>query len=215
MIAKYLSVIAKNWLFYFMLAMIIITCTHSRGLGAGIAWNVANGLGYAAFTTLLLTCFSRPVRLNNLSHRSLGYVTLLFTSLHISILLISDPVTIEYLKPNAPLYMWLGSFSAIFMVFIIISSLTHFKNIFYNSTGNFKKAHRIMSWLIVIGCLCHIIVSGFYISQQWQIMTLIIVAIFSLWPVNIKRLSPINIYYLAPLLMAFMIIFIGLWGWSS
>jgi hypothetical protein len=195
--------------------MMIITSSHARGLGAGTAWNVANGLGYAAFTTLLLTCFSRPVRLNILSHSLLGYIALLFTSLHISILLISDPFTIEYLKPTAPLYMWLGSFSAIFMAFIIISSLPRFKNIFYKRADNFKKSHRIMSWLIVVGCLCHIIGSGFYISQQWQIITIIFVAIFSLWPVNIKRLSSINVYYLASLLMAFMTFFIGLWGWSS
>jgi len=215
MIAKYLSVIAKKWIFYFMLAMIIITCTNSRGLGAGIVWNIANGLGYAAFTSLLLTCFSRPVRLNILSHRSLGYIALLFTSLHVGILLISDPVTIEYLKPNAPLYMWIGSFSAIFMVSIIISSLTSFKSNFYDNTYNFKKVHRIMSWLIIVGCLFHIIGSGFYISQPWQIISIIFVSIFSLWSVNIKKLSPINVYYLAPLLIAFVSIFIGFWGWSS
>jgi hypothetical protein len=143
MIAKYLSVIAKKWIFYFMLAMLIITCTNSRGLGAGlgagIVWNIANGLGYAAFTSLLLTCFSRPVRLNILSHRSLGYIALLFTSLHVGILLISDPVTIEYLKPNAPLYMWIGSFSAIFMVSIIISSLTGLKVIFTTTPITSKK----------------------------------------------------------------------------
>lgn len=209
---KCLNVIAKNWLSCFMLLMLFITCINYWGLGAGMLWSVANGLGYAAFTCLLYTCFSKPAKLNIGNHRSLGYMTLLFTSLHVLVLLFTDPITIEYLMPNAPLYMWLGSFSCILMVCIIVSSLTRFKNIFYSKSTSFKKAHRIMSWLIVAGSLYHIVDSGFYIYQQWQIIAIVLVACLSLWTIPIERLAPINSYQVSWQLMVFMAFFIGFCG---
>jgi len=196
-----------------MLLMLIITCVNYWGLGAGILWDVAHGLGYAAFICLLYTCFSKPAKLNISSHRSLAYMALLFTSLHVLVLLITDPITIEYLMPNAPLYMWLGSFSTILMVCIIVSSLTRFKHVFYNNSTSFKKVHRIMSWLIIAGSLYHIVDSGFYIYQQWQIIAIVLVAILSLWSIPIKRLALINSYQVTIQLMTFMAIFIGFWSW--
>lgn len=212
---KCLNLIAEKWLSCFMLLVLIITCTNYWGLGAGVLWNTAHGLGYAAFICLLYTCFSKPAKLNIVSHRSLGYLTLLFASLHVLVLLITDPITIEYLKPSAPLYMWLGSFSAIFIVCIIVSSLTRFKNLFYNSSTTFKTTHKIMSWLIIAGSLVHIIDSGFYIYQYWQIFAIILVAIFSLWSIPIKRFSPINSFQVTLQLIVFMAFFIGFWGLSS
>lgn len=197
-----------------MLLVLIITCTNYWGLGAGVLWNTAHGLGYTAFICLLYTCFSKPAKLNIISHRSLGYMVLLFTSLHVVVLLITDPITIEYLKPTAPLYMWLGSFSAILIVCIIVSSLNRFKNVFYCSPTSFKKVHRITSWLIIAGSLFHIIDSGFYIYQRWQIIGIVLVAIISLSSIPIKRLAPINSYQVTIQLIAFMAIFIGFWSGS-
>lgn len=213
MFDKHLNVIAKKWTLYFILVVFIITCGNSWGFGAGIAWDSANAVGYAAFVSLLVTCFSRPVRLNMISHRNLGYITLLFTSLHVSILLITDPLTIEYLKPKAPLYMWLGTFSAIFMVCIIISSITRYKSSFYHNTTGFKKVHKVSSWLVMVGCLYHIIDSGLFVHQPWQILTLIFITLFSLWSVNIKKLPPINHYIWVLMLILFIITLIALWSW--
>ena len=212
---KCINLVAEKWLSCILLCVLIITCTNYWGLGAGVLWNTAHGLGYAAFICLLYSCFSKPAKLNIVSHRLLGYLTLLLTGLHVVVLLITDPITFEYLKPSAPIYMWLGSFSAIFMVCIIISSLTRFKSLFYNSSANFKKVHRIMSWLIIAGSLVHIIDSGFYIFQQWQIIAIILVAFFSLWSIPIKRLSPINSFQVTLQLIVFMAVFIGFWGLSS
>jgi len=197
-----------------MLFMLSITCINYWGLGAGMLWSVAHGLGYAAFICLLYTCFSKPAKLNIGSHRSLGYMALLFTSLHILVLLITDPITIEYLMPNAPLYMWLGSFSCILMVCIIVSSLTRFRNVFYSNSISFKKVHRVTSWLIIAGSLFHIVDSGFYIYQRWQIIAIALVAILSLFSIPVKRLAPINSYQVILQLTVFMAIFIGFLGWS-
>jgi len=197
-----------------MLLMLCITCINYWGLGAGILWSVAQSLGYAAFVCLLYTCFSKPAKLNISNHQSLGYMALLFTSLHVLVLLFTDPITIEYLMPNAPLYMWLGSFSCILMVYIIFSSLARFKNVFYNKSTSFKKVHRIMSCLIVTGSLYHIVDSGFYLYQQWQVIAIVLVATLSLWGISIERLTPINSYQVSWQLIVFMAVFIGFWGWS-
>lgn len=172
-------------------------------------------MGYVAFICLLFTCFSRPERLNISKHRMLSYLVLVFTIAHVGVLLIFDPTLIEYLKPNAPPYMWLGTFAAIFIAFVIISSSSQFKKSFFNSTTAFKRVHKIASWLIIIGCLFHIIDSGFYIFQLWQIIGLIFIALFSLYSLRVKRIAPVNLIYLTGSVVLFLALFLILWGWRA
>jgi len=92
-------------------------------------------------------------------------------------LLISEPKLIEHLKLTAPLYMLSGLIAAIFILLLIISSLTKFRSQLWSSYGVFKRVHKWGS-VVIAGLIgFHLVGSHFYLNNVWKGIFLLIIVL--------------------------------------
>jgi predicted CXXCH cytochrome family protein len=97
----------------------------------GVLWNIAMGTGYAALV-VAVTLYLFPLRGEGLPHRRLftlvqhkvlGWVALAFCLLHITILLIAQPLVWHYFWPSTPIYMAFGITALIALAVLVATGL--------------------------------------------------------------------------------------------
>jgi len=158
----------------------------------GVAWDLANLLGYLtiACCILLFVYAGRPRAFPPFSgrffaniHRDLGYAALFFAIAHVAILLISEPLLLEHLKPTAPLYMLAGLVASLILLFLVIGSIPRWRRRIWPNYHRFKFLH---AWLAVV-CIAlscwHILGSSFYLNTTVKLVlgSLAAVAVFSFY----------------------------------
>ncbi len=77
-------------------------------MGAGWFWDTGNAIGFAAFGGLLYLTITSVRRPDVRAHQVLGYGVLVVAVAHAFWFLLGDAAAVEFLKPGAPDYMWLG-----------------------------------------------------------------------------------------------------------
>ena len=159
-------------------SVLFVTFLATPGLGAGWAWDVGNGFGFVAFAGLLyLSKIGRSGR-NVRAHQLLGFLVLGVTVMHVYWLLVLDAAVIEYVKPGAPLHMWTGIAGFLMLVVLILISLPEFRLRLHKRYALFKSWHLGLALLTVMGAGHHIVVSGFYLREPYQVaLFLLLVAI--------------------------------------
>jgi len=50
----------------------------------------------------------------------------------------------------------------------------------------------MLAWLAIAACLYHIAVSGFYIAESWQIVSITLISFFALWPISGLKNRPFS-----------------------
>lgn len=159
-------------------SVLFVTFLATPGLGAGWAWDVGNGFGFVAFAGLLYLSKIGGSGRNVRAHQLLGFVVLGVTVTHVYWFLLLDAAVIEYVKPGAPLYMWTGIAGFLMLVVLIFISLPEYRLRLHKRYALFKFWHLGLALLTIIGAGHHIVVSGFYLGEPYQVVLfLLLVAI--------------------------------------
>ena len=158
------AIFALVWLIAFLAA---------PKLGAGWGWDSANALGLAAFVGMLYLSLPGQPRRDVHLHERLGYAVLTLLLAHALWFILFDAAAVEYIKPDAPAYMWTGIASLLIVVALIVLARMPRRKNAHSTYGAFRYLHLSLS--IVAMCLAahHVVVSGLYLRTYIQVAALI------------------------------------------
>ncbi|MBK6581314.1 MAG: hypothetical protein IPG20_00115 [Gammaproteobacteria bacterium] len=123
-------------------AVFVVSLLDSPVLGAAWFWDLGNGFGFAAFSGLLYLSLASARAIPHEAHRHLAYAVLLLVALHVFWLLLGDAVVVEYLRPGAPLYMWVGLAGFALLNLLMLVSLPRYRPRIHWSRADFRRWHR-------------------------------------------------------------------------
>lgn len=149
-------------------AVFLITFLAAPTMGAGWFWDAGNGLGFAAFAGLLYLTVTSNRRLDVRAHQVLGYAVLFLALLHAFWFLVGDSAAVEFVKPAAPDYMWLGIIGLLLLGILITVAVVPDRPRVHKDYSAFKYWHRVIA-IATIACITHhIVVSNFYLAAGYQ-----------------------------------------------
>jgi hypothetical protein len=112
-----------------MLAVLLLLPLPASG---GLLWDVGMGAGYLALV-VAMTLYLFPLRGDGLphkrlftlaQHKMLGWVALVLCLLHVTILLVAQPLVWHYLWSSTPIYMACGITALIALVVLVVTGLS-------------------------------------------------------------------------------------------
>lgn len=144
--------------------------------GGGWFWDIGGALGFLAFAGLLFQMIPRTR--NGRRHEVLGYWVLGTAIVHAFWLLAGDAVVGFYLKPGAPLYMWLGLAGLLALAVLAVLARMPDRMRVHRRFPVFRRVHRILAFITVGTAALHIVRSGFYLPglPQSLLIGLVLVA---------------------------------------
>ncbi|MDE2371510.1 MAG: cytochrome c3 family protein [Burkholderiales bacterium] len=137
---------------------------------AGLAWEVAQGAGLlGALATLLLAGAAlrprAPAGLVTLRlHGRIGWFALVAVSGHVVGLVLADRVTIEYLKPSAPLHQLAGIAAAALLLLLTCGASAPLRRRVWPSHRVFASTHLVATCAMTVLIAAHVIVSARYVG---------------------------------------------------
>jgi DMSO/TMAO reductase YedYZ heme-binding membrane subunit len=161
-------------------------------------WLLAMVTGYAA-CVLIAAVMLLPLRTLLLwprqrisipHHKQLAEWALGLSALHTVLFLVTDHVTLEYLKPSQPRYMLAGNIGLILMGLLIVTSLERPRVALFGPRYPFRSVHVVLSILLVVLVAAHMIGSNIYIAHPVKAAVCALIAA-GLIVVTLKRPAPI------------------------
>jgi hypothetical protein len=155
-------------------------------VGAGWSWDALNGVGFAATALLALLCVEtgaarlRPVpqtAFYSHLHRNLGVVALAGIGIHAAGMAVADPVTLQYWRLSAPLYMLAGITAAMLLIILVAIAFPAPRRKLFGSQATFRRWHRYGSFTVIGLAAWHILGSGFYLDSRVKQLVFAAVAI--------------------------------------
>lgn len=137
-------------------------------MGAGVFWEIGNGLGFAAFAGLLYLTITSSGRLDVRAHQVLGYGVLFVAFAHVFWFMLGDAAVVEFMKIGAPDYMWHGIISFILLGVLIVFALVPDRFRLHRNYPSFKYWHRVLAVITIGTATYHIVVSNFYLGAWYQ-----------------------------------------------
>lgn len=89
-------------------------------------------------------------------HQSLSYLVLAFTAVHAFWFMLGDAAVVEYIRPGAPAYMWLGVVSLILLALVITISLRPDRQRVHSRHSVFRYWHQVLSVIVIGAAAYHI-----------------------------------------------------------
>lgn len=158
-------------------SVFLLTFLAAPTMGAGWFWDAGNGLGFAAFAGLLYLTITSSRRLDVRAHQVFGYAVLSLALLHAFWFLLGDAAAVEFIKPGAPDYMWLGVAGLLLLGVLITVALIPDRLRVHKDYPAFKYWHRVLA-IATIACITyHIVVSDFYLGTWYQAAVFVILAV--------------------------------------
>jgi predicted ferric reductase len=155
----------------------LLTFLAAPTMGAGWFWDAGNGLGFAAYAGLLYLTITSSRRLDVRAHQVFGYAVLLLALLHAFWFLLGDAAAVEFIKPGAPDYMWLGVAGLLLLGVLITVALIPDRLRVHKDYPAFKYWHRVLA-IVTIACITyHIVVSDFYLATWYQAALFVTLAV--------------------------------------
>lgn len=149
---------------------------------AGNIWDWLGGIGLVALGFLLSLCWeaespARQPRLN--VHRNLAVAALVLATLHGVGYLVSDPISIQYLKPTAPVHMLVGIIGFVLLLFLTLTSLTGPRRKLYAGFKSFRRWHLCLSITVVTTAVWHVLGTGYLLNsaQKTALFTVLALAV--------------------------------------
>lgn len=145
--------------------------------GINPVWDFANTAGF--FSGLLLISLfiysGRPLAepyydgkfFMNL-HRDLSFAAALLLTVHIGVLLVNEPLVIDYLKPSATWPMLSGTLATLLLIFLVPTSLPGVRQKIWRHHQRFRTWHYGLCVLMLLLMSVHIIGAGFYTAERWK-----------------------------------------------
>lgn len=150
-------------------------------MGAGWFWDFGNGIGFAAFAGLvyLMMTSARPVKLR--AHRIFGYGAWLVAIGHAGWFMLGDGAVVEFMKPGAPAYMWLGVASLLLLGMLVTVAVLPDRWRVHGSHAAFRYWHRLLAIATIATASYHIIVSNFYLHTWYQATLFVMLALVAVF----------------------------------
>jgi predicted CXXCH cytochrome family protein len=167
------------------LLLVLLPCVAGH---VGLGWEVAQLLGWAAALACLALC-GLPVRprdavpptlLSLRRHTFIGWAALIAASLHAVGLVLVDHTVIEYLKPTAPPYQWMGMSALILLLAVVISSLPTVRHRLWANHRGFQSIHVISGCVLAALVTAHVIVTNRYVTGLGRRAWFLLVAVGAL-----------------------------------
>lgn len=146
---------------------------------AGWGWDALNGLGLAGIVLLAVIGWTsespaRPPRLR--LHQALAVVVTALVTLHAAGFLLADPLTLEYLKPTAPVYMLIGVLAYLLLLALTITSFPGPRRSLYRRFQHFRRWHLGLSLGVLGTALWHVLGTDFLYRDSFRAAVLLLVA---------------------------------------
>ena len=131
---------------------------------------VLSGYGAVGFIGLLMLLPLRRLlpwpndRISVPLHQTLGLAALGLSLLHTLLFLLTEPLTIEYLKWFQPRFMIAGNIGLILLAVLVVTSLQTMRPKFFGARFQFRALHVIGSILFVLLLGAHLIGSSVYVE---------------------------------------------------
>ena len=148
----------------------LITFLAAPTMGAGWFWDVGNSWGFAAFAGLLYLTITSSRRLDVRAHKLLGYAVLFLALLHAFWFLLGDAAAVEFMKPGAPGYMWLGMAGLLLLGVLITVALVPDRMRVHKDYPAFKYWHRVIAIATIASVTYHIVLSSFYLAAWYRVL---------------------------------------------
>ena len=145
-----------------------ITLLAAPTMGAGWYWDVGNAIGFAAFAGLLYLTITSTQRLDVRAHQVLAYGVLVLSIGHAFWFLLGDGAAVDFLKPGAPDYMWLGLVSLILLAVLMTIAVVPDRFRAHKNYTSFKYWHQVLAVATIATATYHIVVSQFYLATWFQ-----------------------------------------------
>lgn len=162
------------------LLLLLFICLGPQALPAsGIAWDWLGGLGLASLAFLLSLSWEAesPAPQPRLTlHRNLAVAASILALAHALGYLITDPITVEYLKPTAPAHMLIGILGLLLTVGVTLTSLPDLRRRIYRRFRDFRHWHLGASIAALITAGWHVVGTGYLISTVWQLSAIVLLA---------------------------------------
>lgn len=163
------------------LLLLLAICLGPQALPAsGVTWDWLGGIGLASLAFLLALSWEAesPAPQPRLTvHRNLAFAASLLAGVHALGYLITDPITIEYLKPKAPGHMLIGIAGFGTIVMVTLTSLPEFRRRIYRRFANFRRWHLALSIAALITAGWHVVDTGYLITTSWQLSAIALLAL--------------------------------------
>lgn len=158
-------------------AVFLNTFLATPTLGAGWQWDGGNALGFAAFAGLLYLTLTSAHRVDVRAHQVLAYGVFGIAVAHAFWFLLTDAAAIEFLKPGAPDYMWLGLVSLAALGMLMMVAIVPDRLRVHRNYTTFKYWHQIIAVTTIAAAAYHIVVSHFYLHEWYQSVLLVAFAV--------------------------------------
>jgi hypothetical protein len=141
-------------------------------------WEAGCVLGQLAVVGLLALC-ALPVRsrlgnpTNALSltrHRDLGVLVLALALAHAALLLMAQPLLIEYLKPSTPVYQQAGILGLVAAVALVATGFLVVRRRLWRNHGQFQLSHLVLTLAALALVAAHAVGSARYLDRRWKIV---------------------------------------------
>lgn len=149
-------------------SILLITFLDSPTMGAGWIWDVDNALGFAAFAGMLYLTIPVNARRGVRNHERVGYAVLVVALVHAYWFLLADGASVEFVKPGAPGYMWLGIAGLVLLFLSVTLALLPTRQRVHKNYPTFRHWHRAIAILAIASATYHIVVSNFYLVTWYQ-----------------------------------------------
>ena len=177
----------------FCYILIAITLKVMPSLPVGLAWDFANYCGFisVAICLILFSYTGKPRWFPSFDgkyfsrlHSRMADLTAFYLLLHIVVLLLDEPILVNYLLPSAPRYMLSGIFSAVIFIIILVTSRSVFRKKMLRPHSRFKEFHYILSIDFMLLVFDPITGSQYYINSFYEeLLWAIIFSLFIAFPV--------------------------------
>jgi predicted CXXCH cytochrome family protein len=145
-------------------------------LRTAISWEICSAAGIVS-AVLILALFVLPLRaraqvkttIGLARHRDLSLVALAAALIHTGGLLWVQPLTLEYLKPTAPLYMLVGLAALLILGCLVATGFELVRRQLWRSQRGFQAVHVGSAILLVAVVAGHVLPSGRYLDAPWKL----------------------------------------------
>jgi hypothetical protein len=142
------------------------------------SWEAGCALGELSAIGLLALC-ALPVRsrlghpatgLSLTRHRDLGVLVLGLALAHAVLLLIAQPLLVEYIKPSTPLYQQAGVAGLVAVIALVATGFLVVRRRLWPNHGQFQLSHLVLTLAALALVAAHAVGSARYVDRRWKIV---------------------------------------------
>lgn len=157
-------------------------------VSGGSLWDVGAACGYVCLV-LFVCLYVFPVRGDGLpharllglsQHKTVGWCVLGAAAAHVVIVLVAEPLSLRYLRPSAPIFMWCGVVAMVCVIASVITGLSARSHMRRTTGPRAARAdsratlHVVLAAVLMFTASAHIIGSAQVLSGAFKPITVLL-----------------------------------------